>query len=132
MNISFSFQYSMFVDPVSNSTVNGINTLSENIADNGAIKGMYSAYKQFVEQTGPDLMLPGMNYSASQLFWISAAQTWCEVTKPSYDKRFYRTNLHAPNRFRILGSFSNSYDFSSDFNCPLGSTMNPTNKCELW
>lgn len=112
--------------------MNGKNTLSENIADNGAVKGMYAAYRTFVKQNGPDLLLPGLNYSANQLFWISAAQTWCEITKPSYDKWFYRTNIHAPNRFRIIGSFSNSRDFSNDFNCPMNSSMNPTIKCELW
>ena len=39
---------------------------------------------------------------------------------------------HSPNRFRVIGSFSNMRDFAADFNCPINSTMNPTNKCEVW
>lgn len=93
---------------------------------------MYSSYQTYVKENGLDPMLPGLNYTPNQLFWISAAQIWCDVTKPSYDKWFYRTNSHAPNSFRIIGSFSNSYDFSRDFNCAPDSKMNPVNKCELW
>lgn len=112
--------------------VNGKRTLDENIADNGAIKGMYSAYQTFVDRNGLDPLLPELNYTANQLFWISAAQTWCAVTKPSYDQQFYRINPHAPSRFRIIGSFSNAQAFSADFQCAAGSRMNPANKCELW
>lgn len=112
--------------------MNGKNTLDENIADNGAIKGMYAAYQSFIQRNGTDPMLPELNYTTNQLFWISAAQTWCTVTKPSYDQQFYRTNPHTPNRFRIIGSFSNTPEFSNDFNCSAGSKMNPHVKCELW
>lgn len=111
--------------------MNGQTTLSETIADNGAIKGMYSAYQQFVNQNGPDFILHGLNYTANQLFWISAAQTWCEVSNPTYAKWFYKSNVHAPNRFRIIGSFSNSFEFANDFQCAT-SNMNPEEKCELW
>lgn len=39
---------------------------------------------------------------------------------------------HSPAKFRVIGSFSNMKDFSTDFNCPVGSPMNPTHKCEVW
>lgn len=112
--------------------MNGKRTLDENIADNGAIKGMFAAYQSHVRRSGTDLVLPGLNYTANQLFWISAAQTWCAVTKPSFDQQFYRTNPHTPNRFRIIGAFSNTREFANDFRCPVGSRMNPQMKCELW
>lgn len=107
-------------------------TVDENIADNGAVKGMYAAYQSFVHRNGSDPLLPGLNYTANQLFWISAAQTWCAVTKPSYDREFYRSNSHTPNRFRIVGAFSNAHEFSTDFHCATGSRMNPEMKCQLW
>ena len=112
--------------------VNGKRTLDENIADNGAIKGMYAAYQSFVQQNGPDQLLPDLNFTANQLFWISAARTWCAVTKPSFNQQFYRINPHAPNRFRIIGSFSNTNEFATDFSCKSGSRMNPQMKCNLW
>lgn len=106
--------------------------MNENIADNGGINTMYSAYQASTQQNGPDLLLPGLNYTANQLFWISAAQTWCSATQLSFDIFNYLTNVHAPNRFRVIGPFSNMQEFSNDFNCPVGSKMNPIDKCRIW
>lgn len=112
--------------------MNGVNTQGENIADNGAAKGAYAAYQRFVDKNGPDPLLPGLNYTRNQLYWISAAQTWCTVTKPEFDTLYYTTNEHAPHVFRVIGMFQNAYHFSSDFNCSPGTRMNPINKCEIW
>lgn len=48
----------------------------------GGIKEAYLAYKKFVKQNGHEQKLPGLNYTTDQLFWISAAQTWCSVYRP--------------------------------------------------
>jgi len=32
----------------------------------------------------------------------------------------------------VLGPFSNQKEFSKDWNCPLGSAMNPEKKCSVW
>lgn len=112
--------------------MNGANTKNENIADNGAIKLLYEAYQKMAAQNGPDPMLNGLNYTTNQLFWISAAQTFCAVTRPYFERAQYMSNIHTPFKFRLIGSLSNSVHFSRDFNCKPESRMNPINKCQIW
>lgn len=108
--------------------MNGIRTLSENIADNGGLKIVHAAYQTFVQRNGPDELLPEMlDYNQNQLFWISAAQTWCGVEGSDDDDE----PDHAPFRFRVQGTFSNMPSFSNDFNCAIGTKMNPVKKCEI-
>jgi neprilysin len=75
-------QYANYTEPNVGIELNGINTQGENIADNGGIKEAYLAYKKFVDQNGEEPPLPGLNMTSNQLFWISAAQTWCSVSRP--------------------------------------------------
>lgn len=42
------------------------------------------------------------------------------------------TGYHSPGEFRIVGPLSNNPDFANDFNCPVGSKMNPEKKCFVW
>ncbi|XP_034935732.1 neprilysin-2-like isoform X2 [Chelonus insularis] len=112
--------------------LNGINTQGENIADNGGIKEAYLAYKEWSNRNNPEPRLPGLHYSPRQMFWISAANTWCSVYRPEALKLRITTGFHSPGEFRILGPLSNMPQFSEDFQCPEGSRMNPPNKCHVW
>ncbi|XP_053978584.1 neprilysin-2 isoform X1 [Hylaeus volcanicus] len=112
--------------------LNGINTQGENIADNGGIKEAYLAYKEWVRRNGPESRLPGLKYTPEQLFWISAANTWCSKYRPEAMKLRITTGFHSPGKFRVLGPLSNMEEFSKDFNCPVGSKMNPEKKCAVW
>lgn len=114
--------------------VNGLNTLGENIADNGGIKEAYYAYKNWVEQNGPENVLPELNYGQQELFWISFAQTWCSKSKDDYSRLTINTKIHSPHEFRVNGPISNmpKSTFAKDFNCVVGSKMNPIRKCTVW
>lgn len=126
-------QYGNFTDPEVNITLNGVTTQGENIADNGGLKEAYIAYQRWVQKYGDEAGLPGLqNYTSNQLFWISAAQTWCTKYKPEALKYTIVTDSHSPGRFRVMGPFMNSVAFSNDFECPQGSPMNPEDKCEVW
>lgn len=112
--------------------LNGINNQGENIADNGGVKEAYLAYQDWVKRNKPEQKLPGLNYTPNQMFWISAANSWCSKYRPESLKVRILTGYHAPGMFRIIGPFSNSKYFSKDFNCPVGSKMNPEKKCQVW
>ena len=42
------------------------------------------------------------------------------------------TDPHSPGKFRIVGALQNNEDFARSFQCPEGSPMNPTEKCDVW
>ena len=81
---------------------------------------------------GVEPRLPGISLTQKQLFWVSAANTWCSKYRPKTLEKRIKTGVHSPGRFRVIGPFSNSPDFARDFQCKAGSRMNPVKKCEVW
>ncbi|XP_023343178.1 neprilysin-2 isoform X2 [Eurytemora carolleeae] len=127
-------QYGNYTVDINGTVYNldSINTQGENIADNGGIKEAYRAYKRLIRKEGEELSLPGLQYTPRQLFWISSAALYCKVARDNQMINTILTDYHAPYRFRVLGPFSNQKEFSKDWNCPLGSAMNPEKKCSVW
>ncbi|XP_044018489.1 neprilysin-2-like isoform X2 [Aphidius gifuensis] len=125
-------QYGNYTVPEVGLKLNGINTQGENIADNGGIKEAYWAYRSWTDKNGPEKKLPGLDYTPRQMFWISAANTWCSTYRPEALKVRITTGFHSPGEFRILGPLSNMEEFAEDFQCPSGSRMNPVKKCAVW
>merc|ERR1719278_2463208 len=128
-------QYRNYTFPqLDNLPLNGINPQGENIADNGGIKEAYRAYNEWVNTHGEEQLLPGLNFTPRQMFWISAANVWCSKSRPEALKLSVLTGTHSPDQFRVQGAFSNMEAFSEDFKCPTGSKMNPeiNLKCKVW
>lgn len=123
-------QYSEY--KVNGEAVNGKHTLGENIADNGGLKAAYRAYKNWVRKNGDEMVLPSLGLSNNQLFFVGFAQVWCSVRTPESSHEGLITDPHSPSRFRVIGTVSNSPEFSRHFRCPAGSPMNPVDKCEVW
>lgn len=117
-------------------TLNGESTQGENIADNGGIRQAFHAYQSWlrkrtlVEQK--DEMLPGLNMTGAQLFFLNFAQVWCGAMRPEATRNKLNTAIHSPGRFRVIGTLSNSEDFAREFQCESGSPMNPVQKCGVW
>ncbi|XP_046673742.1 endothelin-converting enzyme homolog isoform X3 [Homalodisca vitripennis] len=112
--------------------LNGKQTLGENIADNGGLKAAFRAYLDWVSKNKEELRLPALNLTHRQLFFLSFAQVWCSASTEEATNLQIEKDAHAPPKFRVIGSLSNSPDFAREFNCPLGSKMNPVKKCEVW
>uniref|UniRef100_H2ZFD7 Endothelin-converting enzyme 1 n=1 Tax=Ciona savignyi TaxID=51511 RepID=H2ZFD7_CIOSA len=124
-------QYSRF--DFDGAQVNGNLTLGENIADNGGVRLAYNAYQVWKQTNGSsEMLLPSLNYTHNQLFFISFAQLWCSLTTPQALKHQVKVDVHSPPKPRVIGSLSNFAEFSKAFNCPSGSPMNPVEKCKVW
>lgn len=125
----FVDQYSSY--KVEDSHLNGKQTLGENIADNGGLKAAFRAYEKWAE-VNPEPRLPGLNLTSKQLFFVGFAQVWCSISTPEALKLQVLNDPHAPAQFRVIGTLSNSHEFAREFNCPVGSNMNPEKKCVVW
>ncbi|KAF8894469.1 hypothetical protein BD779DRAFT_1467099 [Infundibulicybe gibba] len=94
-------------------------TSGENIGDTGLIQA-YRAWKsQFASsfQAGNEYILPGLNYTREQLFFISFARVWARSMKPAAAVQRIRTDPHSPSRFRVDGTVSNIPEFAQAFKC---------------
>ncbi|KAJ8258257.1 hypothetical protein COCON_G00172690 [Conger conger] len=123
-------QYSNY--SINHEPLNGKHTLGENIADNGGLKAAYEAYESWIQKNGEEPLLPAIGMTNRQLFFVGFAQVWCSVRTPESAHEGVMTDSHSPSRFRVIGTVSNSRQFSEVFSCPAGSPMNPHRKCELW
>ncbi|KAI9550727.1 hypothetical protein GHT06_006121 [Daphnia sinensis] len=128
----FEDKYNNYV--VLNGTqLNGLTTLGENIADYGGIREAFVAYRNYVAANGIESVLPGLErFTSEQIFFISFANTHCGIETPEKLLNQIMNDPHSPNRYRVIGTLSNSEDFVRVFNCLPGTPMNQLRKCTLW
>ncbi|KFP28567.1 Neprilysin, partial [Colius striatus] len=95
------YQYGNYSwDLAGGQNLSGINTLGENIADNGGVRQAYRAYENFVKKHGKEKLLPGVDMNHKQLFFLNFAQIWCGTYRPEYAVNSIKTDVHSPGRFR--------------------------------
>ncbi|ESO88296.1 hypothetical protein LOTGIDRAFT_126394, partial [Lottia gigantea] len=126
-------QYGNFTVEEAELQINGINTLGENIADNGAVTQSFKAYRKWVAQKRKEEpKLPGLDFSPNQLFFINFAQVWCANMRKQNAIGRVLSGVHSPSKYRVIGTLQNSPDFAKTFGCPVSSYMNPEKKCKVW
>ncbi|CAH8510365.1 unnamed protein product [Schistosoma rodhaini] len=123
-------QYSNY--SILNTSLNGKMTLGENIADNGGLKAAYKAFKKLEAKYSDKPILPGLNFTPDQLFFIGFAQLWCIKSLPQSVLNTVLFDVHTVEPYRVIGTITNSEEFAKVFNCPPGSSMNPVKKCHVW
>lgn len=133
----FVKQYGSIHDKEAGMTLNGENTLGENIADNGGLRTAFRAYKNIIkeESGGKDTRLKGLeDVPGEKLFFISNALTWCSLMRPEMKQQIIQYEAHSPGEYRANIPMRNMAEFSKVFNCPAHSKMNPDRNetCVLW
>lgn len=123
---SISFQYHIISKRIGNELKDVLNETCI------FVYTMIQAYKKWVSIHGEEPLLPGVNLTHDQLFFLNYAQIWCGSMRPEDALTKIRSSVHSPGPIRVLGPLSNSEDFARAYNCPSGSPMNPTQKCNVW
>ncbi|PIK33139.1 putative endothelin-converting enzyme 2 [Apostichopus japonicus] len=96
--------------------VDGNYTLPENIADNGGLVIAYKAYQSWKSaHPADDHPLPGLNLNPDQLYFLGFAQIWCSFQTPEHAHLSVLSDQHAPDKYRVVGSISNSVEFAEAF-----------------
>ncbi|XP_021099137.1 membrane metallo-endopeptidase-like 1 isoform X1 [Heterocephalus glaber] len=151
-------QYSNYSwDLAGSQHVNGFSTLGENIADNGGVRQAFKAYLKWMAEGGKDQLLPGLELTYKQLFFVNYAQVWCGSYRPEFAIQSIKTDVHSPLKYRqvhrtpqgpascrppqahfspflhrVLGSLQNLPAFADAFHCPRGTPMHPKERCRIW
>ncbi|CAN8016248.1 unnamed protein product [Ixodes persulcatus] len=125
----FIEQYSNVTVKEVNLTLNGVNTQGENIADNSGLRAAYLAFKKFNDT---DLVLPSLNLTGDQLFFLSNAMVWCQNIREERLRIDVQYDPHSPAKYRVNLPMGNSQDFLEAFSCSAESHMNITKKCTMW
>ncbi|KAJ7771710.1 hypothetical protein B0H16DRAFT_1514445 [Mycena metata] len=116
--------------------VNGNLTSGENIGDTGLVQA-YRAWKaQYSDSfmAGNEYILPGLNYTREQLFFIAFGRVWGNTMKTAAQVQRVRTDPHSPNIYRVQGTLSNTPQFAEAFKCKKGAKLNPPmeKRCLFW
>jgi putative endopeptidase len=124
-------QYSAFVAVPPNYHVDGELTLGENIADNA---GLVMAFKAWQRSLGgkPSPVIDGL--TGEQRFFYGFAQAWRGKTRPAALLSQIKSDPHAPDDFRVLGSLRNHPAFYPTFDVKPGDGMflPPAERVLLW
>ena len=106
-------------------------TLGENAADNGGIRIAYAALEQVLKEHPNAAPVQG-GYTASQQFFVSFGQLWCENQTEQAARVQAKTNPHSTGEWRVKGTVQNFDEFGKAFGCKVGQPMMPEKSCRVW
>ncbi len=123
-------QYSGYT-PVPGQSINGLQTLGENISDLAGVKIAFDGL-QIALTRQPIGPIDGR--TQNQRFFISYATIWRGQYRTEALLDQLRTGQHSPNRYRVLGPLANFPAFAAAFNCPVNAAMmrSPAEQISIW
>ena len=99
-------------EPVKGYFVDGQLTMGENIADLGGVLVALDAYHAALQGKEPPV-LDGL--TGDQRFFLAHAQSWRTKTRDEATIRQLKTDVHAPEQFRVNGPLRNIEDWYAAF-----------------
>jgi predicted metalloendopeptidase len=123
-------QYSGYT-PVPGQSINGLQTLGENISDLAGVKIAFDGL-QIALARKPIGPIDGL--TQNQRFFISYATIWRGQYRTEALLDQLRTGQHSPHRYRVLGPLANFPAFGAAFNCPANAPMMrpPAEQISIW
>jgi predicted metalloendopeptidase len=112
-------QYSGYA-PVPGYSINGEQTLGENISDLGGLKMAYDALQRAQQRQATP---PIDGFTPQQRFFLSYATIWRSKLRTEALLDQLRTGNHSPPRYRVLGALGNVPAFAQAFDCPPDAPM---------
>jgi putative endopeptidase len=106
-------QYSSYA-PLPDQSINGQQTLGENISDLGGVNIAYDGLQRALARK-PAPKIDG--YTPEQRFFLSYATIWRTKYRTEALIDQLRTGNHSPSRYRVLGPLANVPAFAKAFNC---------------
>uniref|UniRef100_A0A1A9W6K1 Peptidase M13 N-terminal domain-containing protein n=1 Tax=Glossina brevipalpis TaxID=37001 RepID=A0A1A9W6K1_9MUSC len=107
----------------------------DNIADNGGVQIAFQAYNDWLSEHSQDTLqesLPHMHFNSEQLFFLGFAQFFCNDADEIFKEKIALLDIRPPEIYRVIGSLANFAEFSNKFHCQVNSTLNPSNKCQMF
>ncbi|XP_036323139.1 neprilysin-like [Rhagoletis pomonella] len=140
-NISecYRMQYSNYLHNIPNVYYN-VTKLRELMTDSAGLNVAFKAYLAWLESVDPSnrptLMretLPGVDFTNTQLFFISFAQARCHARyMEEPPPTFLPLDTHTEELFDVNGVLANNVEFAREFGCAPGAEMNPDDKCMVY
>jgi predicted metalloendopeptidase len=112
-------QYSRYA-PLPGESINGLQTLGEDISDLGGVQMAYDALEVALARQP---VAPIDGFSQPQRFFLAYATIWRTQYRTATLINQLRTDSHSPGRFRILGPLANVPAFAAAFGCGPGAPM---------
>ena len=123
-------QYSAY-EPLPGQTINGQQTLGENISDLGGVKLAYDALQRALARQAMGKI---DNFTPERRFFLSFATIWRSKYRSEALINLLRTDGHSPSRYRVLGPLANVSEFAQAFNCQADAPMMraPAEQISIW
>jgi putative endopeptidase len=116
--------------PFPDLSLNGAQTLSENIADVAGLNAAYDAYRLATKGTPPEKL---SGFDNDQLFFLSYAQSWREKNRDAALRDQVITDSHSPAQYRTY-TVRNLDSWYDAFQVKAGQTLYlaPSDRVRVW